>query len=436
MTIDGLNTFLKNKHPEVYTNKHISYFSFKIVVFDISSYIFKYMSSYGKERWLLGMLNLFLLFKKHAVHVIPIFDGKAPKEKQEEQQDRRENRNKSEENLMEIRIALDRYKNNNIIDNVLIKAMEKAKAKYTKVSLLRKPSSKNEEQKIDANLIEKLIEQRDKNQFEITKEDINNLKAFLNVFKIPYLEAPDEAEALGCYLVNTKKAFAILSLDSDCMAYKTDRIINELNVSTGDCNVIFMEDLLTQLEFETPEQVTDFCIICGNDYNRYSKAVSKVGPVNAKNLIIKFKSIEEIRKNDKRFQIENDGLLTERCRELFNLKYPNINNNLYWDTNINLNDVYDFFSKRKLMIDLDKVKTLWKPLTISFEEDEIKEDEVEEDLEQDKLEETNEEKDDNQDESKEEKDDNQDESKEENKTGDTSDKENEDNNQESSADEQ
>ena len=369
MTIDGLNTFLKSKHPEVYTNKHISYFSFKIVAFDISSYIFKYMSSYGKERWLMGMLNLFLLFKKHAVHVIPIFDGKAPKEKQEEQQDRRENRNKSEENLLEIRISLDRYKNHNIVDNVLIKAMEKAKAKFSKVSLLRKTNSKDEENtKIDVNLIEKLIDQRDKNQFDITKEDISSLKQFLNVFKIPYLEAPDEAEALGCYLVNTQKAYAILSLDSDCMAYKTDRIINELNVTTGDCSVIFMDDLLGQLEFETPEQVTDFCIICGNDYNRYSKAVSKVGPVNAKNLIIKYKSIEEIRKNDKRFQLEDDGLLTERCRELFSLKYPNITNNLYWDTNIDYTEIYNFFNKRRLVIDLDKIKTLWKPINISFED--------------------------------------------------------------------
>ena len=131
MGVDGLNSYLKTNYPNVYTNKHISYFSFKKVTFDISSYIYRYISAFGKEKWLNGILNLIYLFKKHAVNVVPIFDGKAPPEKQTEQKDRREQRDKTDINILQLKISFERYNSQGIVDQNLQDTVNKLKNKLT-----------------------------------------------------------------------------------------------------------------------------------------------------------------------------------------------------------------------------------------------------------------------------------------------------------------
>ena len=100
MGIDGLNKFLKTKFPNIYTKHHISHFAYKKISWDVSSYIYKYMSACGKENnaWLRNFACNILLFRKYQLHIVPIFDGKAPKEKAEEHKDRKLQKNKLSKN--------------------------------------------------------------------------------------------------------------------------------------------------------------------------------------------------------------------------------------------------------------------------------------------------------------------------------------------------
>lgn len=388
MGVDGLNKYLQKNYPNVYTTKHISEFSFKRVSFDISSYIYRYISAYGKEKdkWLIGILNLIYLFKKYAVHIIPIFDGKAPLEKQEEQTDRRDQRDKADINILELKLSLGRYKKTGISDETLQKIMIQLLAKQRNKEpkkLLKKLKQKDENKELDkdikdntkldiskvvinVDMIEEYIEKREKNIFDITKDDIFKLKGLLNIFKIPYIEAPDEAEALGCYLVNNNQADAILSLDSDCMAYKTSIIINELDVASAECRVIYFQELMEELDFKEAQQVTDLCIICGNDYNRHTKNIDRVGPAKAHALLKQYGSYNEIKKHDKKFKNLDDGLIYDTCIKLFNLKYPDIKPNLYWDINIDIEKIIEYLEKHNLPADREKITRLWKPYQIKF----------------------------------------------------------------------
>jgi len=83
MGLDGFLAFAKKKYPGVIINEHVTLYSHQRVFMDISSYIYKYISIFGNQnsRWLGCLLQMFLNLKSCKVHVVPIFDGKAPDEK-------------------------------------------------------------------------------------------------------------------------------------------------------------------------------------------------------------------------------------------------------------------------------------------------------------------------------------------------------------------
>src|SRR5437016_14680972 len=102
MTITGFNKFIADKYPHLYHSSHISEFAFKKVPWDISSYIYTFIHSKGKDtkKWLQPFVSMLLLFRKYSVNVVPVFDGKAPPEKSEERADRAEQKTKSDEKYL------------------------------------------------------------------------------------------------------------------------------------------------------------------------------------------------------------------------------------------------------------------------------------------------------------------------------------------------
>jgi len=380
MGVTGLNKFLKDKYPGVYSYEHISKFAFKKVALDISSYIYMYMSTFGKDRYLQGLLNLIYLFRKYAVNCVPIFDGKAPIEKSEERKERREQRDKQDSNIQELKNSLQNYKNTNIIDNTLQTTINTLRdsGNIRTTRLLSSSSSTSSSSSgttnsitklssVDISIIEDYICKKEKAVIEITTQDINDIKKLFEIFNIPYLQAPDEAETLGCYLVRSNKADAIISLDSDCLAYKAHTIINDLDVKTGEISVINFSNFCQELSFEDADQVTLLCIILGNDYNRHTKKVKNVGPVSGHKLVCQYKTYGEICKNETKFQSEDDGLFYDKCMEIFNKEYPDININMFWNLKINYNNIQSFFKSKNLYYNEYKLKDLWKPPAIVFD---------------------------------------------------------------------
>ena len=347
------------------------------------------------NKWLVLFINLIQLCRQCAVNLIPVFDGKAPCEKDEERSERQEQRDKGDVKVFQIKIDLGRYKasKGSIKTPLLMQTMKELTIKNTneKLKFQQKrllpasnqiPSSSSNSRlskpigddiEINVDMVEEYLIKREKNIFSIEPEDIALLKELFDKFKIPYIQAEDEAEACCNDLVKRGLADATFSLDSDCVAYQVPVLINDLNVNTGMCTVIYFSKLCELFELK-PDEVTLFCCLCKTDYNRHT-AIKGIGPVTALKLVKQWRTYEEIKKQDKRFQVADDGYRYKRNIELFSLTYPKITSVPIWDLRIDTEEITDWLKDHKLYYDPAKLKSLWKPPTIMFAEEEEESDE-------------------------------------------------------------
>ncbi len=315
----GINNFLKyirDHHPDVIKNSHISEYAYQRVFLDISSYIYKYMSIYGKssQQWITAILNLFIIFRNNNVHCIPVFDGKPPTEKSGEIDSRKEKRLNTTNRLNNLLEALENLTLNNTITNdqrkVIDTELENLSKKGKRTERLLRQSTKNicGYTPEDIKILQKYASSIQKQHINISSSDINLLKDILLACGINLLQSNEEAEGYCCFLVRNGIGSAVISCDSDCVAHGAYDVIFSINPD-GSITHIDLNELLDSLEL-TEEQLIDFAILVGCDYNKHCKE-NKLGPVGAVKMLKKFGSIEHIE------GINKECLLYERCRELF-----------------------------------------------------------------------------------------------------------------------
>lgn len=329
MGLEGVSEFIKKKYPGCITNSHLSEFAFKRIAVDISGFIYRYISIYGKEntQWLRCFVNLILLMRSNNVIFIPVFDGKPPKEKSEEIQERRKARDNITDKIKTIEDDMEAYITEGIISESIksVIAKEQTKEKESKKSLLHSIhqqevntlATDDELTELSSEHIEVVNEYIRKQQsyvFSITSEDIQSLKNVFDIFNVAYIQSPTESEQTCCALVRNGYCDAVLSNDTDCIAHKADIFIYNLDTSKGAIKYIKKTDILTELQFENETQLTEFGVLVGCDYNR-SRRLKNIGPVKAHQLIKECKDLETIRDKYKK---DIDSINYKRCRELFN----------------------------------------------------------------------------------------------------------------------
>ena len=126
----------------------------------------------------------------------------------------------------------------------------------------------------------------------ISKEDYTFLQEMLSILHVNYLVAIDnqEAESL-CVLLNKKNIVdAILTEDTDAIAYGCSEMFFNLNLKENKVHSLKLNSMLNELNFTYP-QLKDFCIMCGTDYN---KNIKLVGPYKAYSLLVKHQNLEKI----------------------------------------------------------------------------------------------------------------------------------------------
>jgi 5'-3' exonuclease len=234
----------------------------------------------------------------------------------------------------------------------------------------KEPPVIGDDVEIDAKAIASELDQRERNLFTISPEDTALLKGLLSVLKVPYLEATDEAEALACDLVRRGLAHAVFSLDSDCLAHLAPTIINDVDLGTGKCQVLYRDEVLEELDL-TPEQFQLFCVLCGTDYNRHVRNIAGIGPVNALQLARSLGSIDALKSSGKLRPKDREkpvDLRYERNVELFNLTYPAVTSVPWWDLRVDFDAVAAFAREHHLSCDIGLMRRLWKPPELVFEE--------------------------------------------------------------------
>ena len=306
MGIKNLHKLFRKHISNIYTEIPLNTFKYKKIAVDISLYIYKYKTILG-DRWISALLNLISILRKNDIHTIFVFDNKPTEDKKETQEKRKEHFKKLSDKITELEISIDKYEEEGIISDILIDVTNKNRDPK---QLLFLGKNKN----VDLRLVNNYLEKLKLQNVSLCTTDFDTIKELLDILNIPYLLAEDEAERYCCELVKSNLVYGVLSEDTDVLAYGCPYFLTKIDTKKEMIIVIDYNEILHDLNL-TKEQFTDLCIMCGTDYNNNIRGI---GPEKSFILIKKYLSIEEIDKNEKKYDCS--VLKYERGRELFKLK--------------------------------------------------------------------------------------------------------------------
>lgn len=349
MGITNLNKFLRNNCPGVFRQINLSELQSLKAAVDISLFVFKYKTVFG-DKWLSALLNLVLSFRQHNIHACFIYDTSAPVEKEEERKRRKEQKNKLDEKVFELFTALEKAKLTGEIDPVLVE--------FNKTLPAKKSLFTGKEKPIDLGVLTYEIGKKMNQVVSICDEDFKVSKELLEVLGIPWFQAEMEAETTCADLCINGQVELVFSDDTDVLCYGAPNVVSKINTGDGSAVLVCYNDILESLEL-TSEQFTDFCIMCGTDYN---KNIPKVGPETAYKLIKKHGSIEGIEASGVDVSILNHV----RVRELFK-QYKQTTNKVAYCKPIVFSDVEMFLVKNNIPTNLSKVKRIFTTREITEE---------------------------------------------------------------------
>jgi 5'-3' exonuclease len=300
MGIKNLNKFLREKCPEVFEPTHISNYSFKKVAIDISLYLHKFKAIAG-ERWLAAFLNLVASLRRNHIHGVFVFDGKSPPEKSDERAKRRKEREKLEKYIYELQEGVEEYHKTGAVPAVLVKLWNRRR--YPKRLL-------GKSRRVDIEWVLEKVRQKRYQLIDIGPEDFQIAKDLFAILKVPCLTAPWEAEKMCAKLCMDGLVDAVLSEDTDVIAYGAPVFLTRIDTSQDTVVAINNMRVREALGISYP-QLLDLCIMCGTDYN---PNIFRVGAHTAYKKLLKFKHIEGVESNT---TLDTSVLKYKRVRELF-----------------------------------------------------------------------------------------------------------------------
>ena len=221
-------------------------------------------------------------------------------------------------------------------------------------------SKKNVFNQDDINMLNQYILNIKKQMVYIGDKDTEHLKNLIDILGIPYVVAPEEAEAYCCSMLKQGIGSAVISCDTDCFTHGAKQVVLTFDVQNGNITYIDLEELLEELELSHSSFI-DFSILIGCDYNKKNK-LPKVGPVKALELIKKYISIDNIQGYDISMLNHVD------IRKLFNPTYKKIKKVLNKD--IDEDALQNFIEEHNLRINKNRIseaiKIIQQKASLSF----------------------------------------------------------------------
>ena len=158
----------------------------------------------------------------------------------------------------------------------------------------------------------------------ITEEIVEGSKKLLDAMGIPYVQAPNEGEALCSVMCRNSDVFAAASQDYDALLFGSPRLVRNLSISgrkkrgrdyvTINPETILLNEVLSRLSL-TQEQIIILGILVGTDYN--PGGVPGYGPKKALQIVKERKTLKKV------FQ------------------------DLSWSFSVAPEDIFDFFTSQK-----------------------------------------------------------------------------------------
>ena len=277
----SFNSFLRDTCPDVFEQIHISEYSFQKVAIDISLYMHKYKAVCG-DRWLSAFINLIASLRRNEIHCVFIFDGGAPAEKMGEQAKRRDTREKLDNKLYDLEEALEDYNKTGVVAKCLSDLYSGSRSPKRLLG--------NRENGVDMGWVEKKIAQKRGQLYDVSPQDFEDAKELFRILQVPFYTAPGEAEKMCSAMCISGFVSAVLSEDTDVMAYGAPIFLTKIDTSSDTCVKIKHNHLLEALSLNITNFL-DLCIMCGTDYN---SNIPKIGSKTAYKQVIQHGSIDEI----------------------------------------------------------------------------------------------------------------------------------------------
>lgn len=372
MGIKKIHNILKKYSKNSYKEVHLSKYSLKRVAIDVSLYLFKSKarakSRYQDNQWPCEFMYLICCLRKNNIHPVFIYDTKAPVEKKEEREKRAEKRQNQRDRITVIQASLDKYIQNGEIDDILREINDKLRSEdltHKSNRLLKTDDGKKNINVIDVKAIEDKIKKLKSQIIEVSDKDFKTTEEIFKLFDVPYFFAPGEAEAYCCYLNLHGYVDAVLSEDTDVLAYGCTSFLTKLDTVKETVIEINREELVKDLGL-TPESFLDFCILCGTDYNVNVKGL---GPEKSFKLIQDYKSIEKISEiTDKKTgtkKYDVSVLNHQKTRELFKIPEKQPIKISYCGTP-DFIKINNYLKIHNLYITIDMIKKSYTPPVIEF----------------------------------------------------------------------
>jgi 5'-3' exonuclease len=278
---------LRKTCPDVYKKVSISKYAFKKVAIDTSIFMCKFKNASGLS-FMDSFLHLVSVLRYNEVHFVFVYDSKAPPEKDRERQLRVQAREKNKIRVERLDALWSSYKetgDGSDVDDCRLAGADAVLADFIRKIMDTEDCRSLVPQKIDAELLKM------KNSLlSIRSEDFALTKEFFRACRIPCIDAEGEAEATCTELVRRGLAAAVLTEDTDVLAYGANVMLHRMDTAESTVMEIDYEELLGSLGMTT-DRFLDFCIMCGTDYN---SNIPKIGPEKAFRLLQEHKSIDGI----------------------------------------------------------------------------------------------------------------------------------------------
>lgn len=407
MGIEDFYNALKEWCPHVLVETSFDALTGYRVAVDISIFLCKYVKSFGPVAWIDSFIILLCTLKSNGMKAVCIFDGpNPPPEKLEEQTARREATAKTVSKMNEckrlLKIVKTQYieKNKTKLSDSLIAEI---RALMTKNRRVLDTINYSDVQDVAETLGSK-ISKWEKQTLPITDEYKNKAKEIIAYMGMAQFQAYGEAEALCAWLAVNRHVDAVLSEDTDVLAYGSPMLFSKIDLTNKTVMVLMLEHILEGLNLELDE-FKDFCILLGCDYNKRIKGFPPDGKKRKKAVNIGLKAAYCMISEYKTLErcepyIEDiEPLIYPRCRELFSIPpippiegwngedgEPDENGEslIPYSHPIDQENLKAFLERVKSGISLGYIMKSWQPPKLIFEEEEevevLSDEEAEEEL--------------------------------------------------------
>ena len=309
MGIKNLHNLLRKLCPQVYHTVPLTKYAFKKIAIDLSLFMCKYKTSYGVH-WLDGFLQMITILRQNDVHFVIVYDSKAPPEKDNERKQRSEARAKSRDRVDKLPEAGDLYRKSHQ-DKDMVNVHELEGGDEGLYSFVQKFMEGKGESDMVPSRIENELLRMQQSLLSIKAEDFELTKELFEICGIPIHIAAGEAEA-SCSALNCQGfVSAVLTDDTDVLAYSAPIMLCKVDFQTHTCIELDYQEILGELKL-TSSEFLDLCILCGTDYNTN---LPKVGCDKSYKYVLQYRQLEQMEEGMPHYNY--DILNYRRVRELF-----------------------------------------------------------------------------------------------------------------------